>query len=162
MRVATISIYKQATYQLGRLTSDLNDANEVVSTNVKISSASDDPSGMKQVLSINSDLAALDQYQVNVDQAQNMLTTAETALDAMADQLSEMKLLSSSLANASASYQERSGAAESMLVYLDSLMDLANTDAYGGTEMLSLTASKSRSSVTVPKYWSSVLVGKGW
>ena len=132
MRVATISIYKQATYQLGRLTSDLNDANEVVSTNVKISSASDDPSGMKQVLSINSDLAALDQYQVNVDQAQNMLTTAETALDAMADQLSEMKLLSSSLANASASYQERSGAAESMLVYLDSLMDLANTDAYGG------------------------------
>ena len=132
MRVATISIYKQATYQLGRLTSDLNEANEVVSTNVKISSASDDPSGMKQVLSINSDLAALDQYQVNVDQAQNMLTTAETALDAMADQLSEMKLLSSSLANASASYQERSGAAESMLVYLDSLMDLANTDAYGG------------------------------
>nr|WP_320015078.1 flagellin [uncultured Desulfobacter sp.] len=132
MRVATISIYKQATYQLGRLTSDLNEANEVVSTNLKISSASDDPSGMKQVLTINSDRAALDQYQVNVDQAQNMLTTAETALGSMADQLSEMKLLSSSLANASASYQERSDAAQNMLVYLDSLMDLANTDAYGG------------------------------
>ena len=132
MRVATISIYKQATYQLGRLTSDLNEANEVVSTNEKISSASDDPSGMKQVLSINSDLAALDQYQVNVDQAQNVLTTAETALDSMADQLSEMKVLSSALANASASYQERSNAAENMLVYLDGLLDLANTDAYGG------------------------------
>ena len=36
MRVATISIYKQATYQLGRLTSDLNEANEVVSTNLKL------------------------------------------------------------------------------------------------------------------------------
>nr|WP_320193717.1 flagellar hook-associated protein FlgL [uncultured Desulfobacter sp.] len=132
MRVATISIYKQATYQLGRLTSDLNEANETVSTNLKISSASDDPTGMKQVLTINSDLAALDQYQVNVDQAQNMLTTAETSLDAMADQLSEMKLLCSSLANASASSQERSDAAESMSVYLDSLLDLANTDAYGG------------------------------
>ncbi|WP_020588187.1 flagellin [Desulfobacter curvatus] len=132
MRVATISIYKQATYQLGRLTSDLNDANNVVSNNLKISSASDDPTGMKQVLTINSDLAAFDQYQVNVDQAQNVLTTAETALDAMADQLAEMKLLSSSLANASASYQERSDAAESMQVYLDGLLDLANTDAYGG------------------------------
>lgn len=132
MRVSTISIYKQATYQLGRLTSNLNEANETVSTNRKISSASDDPSGMKQVLSINSHLAALDQYQVNVDQAQNVLITAETALDTMADQLSEMKLLASSLANASASYQERSDAAESILVYLDSLMDLANTDAYGG------------------------------
>ena len=132
MRVATISIYKQATYQLGRLTSDLNEANEVVSTNLKISSASDDPSGMKQVLTINSDLAALDQYQVNVDQAQNVLTTAETSLDSMADQLSEMKVLCSALSNASASYQERSNAAESMQVYLDGLMDLANTDAYGG------------------------------
>ncbi|MDD4273761.1 MAG: flagellar hook-associated protein 3 [Desulfobacter postgatei] len=132
MRVATISIYKQATYQLGRLTSDLNEANEVVSTNLKVSSASDDPSGMKQVLTINSDLAALEQYQVNVDQAQNVLTTAETALDSMADQLSEMKLLCSALSNASASYQERSNAAESMSVYLDGLLDLANTDAYGG------------------------------
>ena len=132
MRVATISIYKQATYQLGRLTSDLNEANETVSTNLKISSASDDPTGMNQVLSINSELAALDQYQVNVDQAQNVLTTAETALDAMADQLAEMKLLASSMANASASEQQRSNAAESMLVYLDGLMDLANTNSYGG------------------------------
>ncbi|MCG8552451.1 MAG: flagellar hook-associated protein 3 [Desulfobacterales bacterium] len=132
MRVATISIYKQATYQLGRLTSDLSEANKAVSTNPDISSVSDDPSGIKQVLTINSDLAALDQYQVNVDQAQNVLTTAETALDAMADQLKEMKFLASSMANASASSQERSNAAESMLVYLDGLMDLANTDAYGG------------------------------
>ncbi|WP_320040932.1 flagellar hook-associated protein FlgL [uncultured Desulfobacter sp.] len=132
MRVPTISIYKQATYQLGRLTSNLNEANETVSTNLKISSASDDPTGMKQVLTINSDLATLDQYQVNVDQAQNVLTTAETSLDAMADQLAEMKLLCSSLANASASFQERSDAAESMLVSLDSLLDLANTNAYGG------------------------------
>lgn len=132
MRVATISMYKQATYQLGRLTSDLNKANEVVTNNLKINCASDDPSGMKQVLSINSTLAALDQYQRNVDQAQNMLTTSETALDAMADQLSEMKLLCSSLANASSSYQERANAAESMQVYLDSLLDLANTEAYGG------------------------------
>lgn len=132
MRVATISIYKQSTYQLGRLTSDLNEANEVVSTNLKIGSASDDPSGMNQVLTINSNLAALDQYQVNVDQAQNVLTTSETTLDSMADQLSEMKLLCSSLANASSSYQERSNAAESMQVYLDSLLDLANTEAYGG------------------------------
>ncbi|WP_035240664.1 flagellin [Desulfobacter vibrioformis] len=132
MRVASISIYKQATYQLGRLTSNLNKANEVVNNNLKINSASDDPSGMKQVLSINSTLAALDQYQVNIDQAQNMLTTSETSLDSMVDQLSEMKLLCSSLANASSSYQQRSNAAESMQVYLDGLLDLANTEAYGG------------------------------
>ncbi len=132
MRVPTISIYKQATYQLGRLTSDLSEANETVSTNLKINSASDDPSGMTQVLSINSTLASLDQYQTNVDQAQTVLTTAETALDSIADQLSEMKLLCSSLANASSSTQERTDAAESMLVYLDTLLDLANSDAYGG------------------------------
>ena len=64
--------------------------------------------------------------------AQNVLTTAETALDTMADQLSEMKLLCSALTNASASYQERANAAESMQGYLAGLLDLANTDAYGG------------------------------
>jgi len=132
MRVATISIYKQATYQLGRITSDLNDANEVVHTNLRINSASDDPSGMNQVLNINSTMAALNQYQVNVDHAQNVLTTAETALDAMADQLSEMKLLCSSMANASASARQRINAAENMHVYLDSLLDLANSHTYSG------------------------------
>ena len=132
MRVPTISIYKQATYQLGRLTSDVNDANEVVSNNLKINSPSDDPTGTTQVLSINSTLAALDQYQTNIDLAQNVLTTAEDTLDSVADILSELKLSCSSLANASSSSQERTDAAESMLTYLDSLLDLANTDAYGG------------------------------
>jgi len=132
MRVPTITIYKQATYQLNRLTTSLSEANKVVNTNCRINSASDDPSGMVQVLDINSSISCLDQYQANIDQGQTILTTAETALDAMADQLLELNLLCSGLANASASTQERTDAADSMQIYLDQLIDLANTEAYGG------------------------------
>ena len=132
MRVASITIYKQATYQLNRLTTSLSEANEDVSTGIQISSASDDPSGMTQVLNINSSISCLNQYQVNIDQGQTILTAAETALDAMADQLLELNLLCSQLANASASAQERTDTADSMQIYLDQLIDLANTEAYGG------------------------------
>ena len=132
MRVPTITIYKQATYQLNRLTTTLSEANEEVTTECRINTASDDPAGMAQVLDINSSVSCLDQYQANIDQGQTLLTTAETALDAMADQLLELNLLCSQLANASASAQERTDAADSMQVYLDQLLDLANTEAYGG------------------------------
>ncbi len=132
MRVPTITTYNQATYLLNRLTNDLSEANEVVSTNCEINTSSDDPTGMAQVLDIDSSLCCLDQYQANIDQGLIVLTGAETALDAMADQLLEMNLLCSQLANASASPQERTDAADSMQVYLDSLLDLANTEAYGG------------------------------
>lgn len=132
MRVPSITIYKQATYQLNRLTTSVSKANEVVSTGIRINSASDDPSGMAQVLDINSSISCLDQYQTNIDQGQTLLTATETALDAMADQLLELNLLCSQLANASASAQERTDAAAGMQVYLDQLIDLANTEAYGG------------------------------
>lgn len=132
MRVSTITIYKQATYQLNRLTSSISQANAVVSTNCRINCASDDPSGMAQVLDITSNISCLNQYQANIDQGQTLLTAAETALDAMADQMLELNLLCSQLANASASAQERTDAAGSMQVYLDQLIDLTNTKAYGG------------------------------
>ncbi len=132
MRVATISVYKQATYQLNRLTSDLAKANEVVSTNSRINTSSDDPSGTAQVLGIDSSISCMDQCQINVQQGLTVLTTAETALDSMADQLLELNLLCTQLANASSSSQERTDAADSMQIYLDQLVDLANTEAYGG------------------------------
>ncbi len=132
MRVPTISLYNQATYQLSKLTSNLSEANEVVSSSSRINTISDDPSGMAQVLDISSTMACLDQYQSNIDQAQTTLTSAETALDAMADEILELNLLCSQLANASASTQERTNAVESIQVYLESILDLANTESYGG------------------------------
>ncbi|WP_022665847.1 flagellin [Desulfospira joergensenii] len=130
MRVPSISIYKQATYQLGRLTSDLAEANE--KGTVRVSSASDDPAGMARILDIDSNLSCLKQIQANVYQGQTVLTGAETTLETMADLMLELNLLCSQLANASATTQARVNAAENMVLYLDQLLDLANTEAYGG------------------------------
>ncbi len=132
MRVATLTTYKQATYQLNRLTTELAQANEQVNTGLAISTASDDPGGMAQVLSMSSTLSVLTQTQVNIEQGRNVLTNAETALDSMADVLTELNLLASHLANASANTGDRADAAKSMQNYLDQLLDLANTKGYGG------------------------------
>ena len=132
MRVPTITVYNQATYQLGRLTTDLNDANEVVSTNCRINTCSDDPSGMAQVLDINSSLCCLDQYQTNITQGQTTLSTAETALDGISDILLELELWCSQLSNASSSTEDRADAAENIQVYTDQLLDLMNTQCYAG------------------------------
>ncbi|MBF0113180.1 MAG: hypothetical protein HQK74_10675, partial [Desulfamplus sp.] len=52
MRVPTISKYSTATYQLGVITSNLKDANDVMSTQKKMNTLSDDPIGMTQVLDL--------------------------------------------------------------------------------------------------------------
>lgn len=132
MRVPTLSIYKQSTYQLNRLANDLNEVNEQVSTGCEINCCSDDPSGMAKVLDINSSLCCLTQCEANLYQGQTVLTSAETALDAMADQLIDINLLCSQLANASAATDDRTDAADNLMVYIDQILDLANTQAYGG------------------------------
>lgn len=132
MRVPTITTYNQCTYLLNRLTTDLNKANEVVSKEYKINTASDDPSGMAQLLDIDSSERCQEQFKVNIHQGQTVLTSAETAMDAMADQLLEIRQECAKLANASANPTDRADAAENMSVYLDGLLDLANTEAYGG------------------------------
>ena len=132
MRVATITTFNQATYQLNRLSSDLTEANRKVTTGLRINSCSDDPTGTAQVLDINSSLTSLEQYQVNIQQGQNQLSTVETSLNTTADILTDLKLDCSGLANASASPQERADAAESVAIYREQLMDLANTEVYGG------------------------------
>ena len=52
MRVPNISTYVNSTYRLGTLTSNLEDANEVASTQKQINEISDDPLGLSQVISL--------------------------------------------------------------------------------------------------------------
>ncbi|MCG8636837.1 MAG: flagellar hook-associated protein 3 [Desulfobacterales bacterium] len=130
MRVPTRVIYSQAAYQLNRLTNNLNEANGKVNT--RINTCSDDPLGMNRVLNIESSLSALGQRGANIQQGQAVLNLAETSLDAMADQLLEVKRRCEQLANASAGPRDRKDAAASIRVYLDGLLDLANTRSQGG------------------------------
>ena len=67
MRVPNLSLYNDARYRLGGLTSDLQAANEVMATQKRINRASDDPIGLSQVLGLNTTLGNLEQIEKNVN-----------------------------------------------------------------------------------------------
>ncbi|MCF6248779.1 MAG: flagellar hook-associated protein 3, partial [Desulfobacula sp.] len=66
MRVPNISIYVNSTHRLGNLTSDLQQASKVVSTQKQINEISDDPLGLSQVLSLKNSIGNLEQIEQNV------------------------------------------------------------------------------------------------
>lgn len=139
MRVANLTTYSNATYQLGNLTSNLRDANEVVATQKRINSISDDPIGLSQVLDLKVSLGNLDQIEKNVDMGLSWLTGGETALDSVNDLILEVKTSVSRLVNASATVDERKDTIESINGIIKQIVTLGNTQVngsyiFGGTQ----------------------------
>ncbi|MCG8565344.1 MAG: hypothetical protein MI747_09725 [Desulfobacterales bacterium] len=131
MRVPSISLYGNATYNLGSLTSNLQDANEVVSTQKRINSLCDDPIGMSQIIDLDQALGSLAQINKNVDMGKTWLDGAEAAMKGIQDQVLELKTLSSQWVNASVSASERADAVQKVEAVIEQIMDLANTQVNG-------------------------------
>ena len=139
MRVPNLSLYSNTNYQLNSLTNNLNDANEVMATQKQINSIGDDPIGFSQVLDLNASIGNLDQYNTNIDMGISWLSSSESAIDTIQDQLSDAKTLAIQLANASANATQRSNAVETVEGIIDQILSMANTQVngsyiFGGTE----------------------------
>ena len=80
MRVTNSSIYESIKYNLGNISEELNKANEIASSGKRINTLSDDPVGLTQSLSIQSNLANIEQMQRNIDYGQSWLNAGESAL----------------------------------------------------------------------------------
>ncbi len=131
MRVPNIIMYDTSTYQLNRITNDLNSANEVISTQKRINAASDDPIGLSQVLGLRLSIENLTQLEKNVDMGISWLSGSETALRSVSDQLIDAKLLVTQMANDSVSAKERSDAVETVDGIIRQLVSLGNTQVNG-------------------------------
>ena len=131
MRVPTITLYRTSMFQLNTLTNNLNDANEVIATQKKINSISDDPIGVTQVLDISQSIENIEQLGTNIDMGITWINTVETALNSIQDQLLETKLLCTQLANASVSASERTDAVETIEGIIDQILALGNTQVNG-------------------------------
>jgi flagellar hook-associated protein 3 FlgL len=117
----------------------MNDANEVMATQKQINSIGDDPIGFSQVLDLNASISNLEQYNANIDMGISWLSSAESAIDTIQDQVINAKTLAIQLANASASATERSNAVESIEGIIDQILSMANTQVngsyiFGGTQ----------------------------
>ncbi|MFA5902752.1 MAG: flagellar hook-associated protein FlgL [Desulfobacula sp.] len=131
MRVPNITLYDTSTYQLNRLTNNLRDANEVISTQKKINSVSDDPIGLSQVLDIRLSIENLTQIDKNVEMGKTWVNGTETALRSISDQIIEAKLLATRMANASMSATERKNAVETVQGIIDQVFSLGNAQVNG-------------------------------
>ncbi len=131
MRVPTISTYHLATYQLGTITEDLKDANEVMSTQKDINSLSDNPIGLTQVMNLNVSIENLEQIETNVHMGTTWLSGVESALDSVSDLIMEMKTDVLQLANASTGIDQRRNAVERVDSIIDQIVSLGNTQVNG-------------------------------
>lgn len=131
MRVPTISTYVNSTYRLGNLTSRLQDANEVVSTQKKINEISDDPLGLSQVLILKNSIGNLEQIEQNVIMGKSWLEGSESALDSVNNLILDAKTDILRLANDSTTADERRDAIERVNSIIEQIVSLGNTQVNG-------------------------------
>ena len=131
MRVPNITTYSQSTYFLGNLTSDLQGANEVVSTQKQIIEISDDPVGLNQVLTLKNSLGNLQQIEQNVTLGKSWLEIVENALDNVNNLILETKTEVTRLANDSTTANERLNAIARVNDIMEQIVTLGNTQVNG-------------------------------
>ncbi len=132
MRVPTISKYSTATYQLGVITSDLKDANDVMSTQKKINNLSDNPIGMTQVLDLKENIKHLKQIETNVEMGRTWLTGVESSLKSVNDIILSTKNDVLRYSNGSMNAQNRKDAIDNINNVIEQIVSLGNTKMNGG------------------------------
>lgn len=138
MRIANKTLYDGVIRNLGKSSTDLFNAQKVVTTTKKINNLSDDPVGLVAVLDLRSSLANIDQMERNLAMGRSWLTASESALSQIDDILTKVKELTVQMSNATIGGSEREGAVGLVDGYLQQIIDLANSESggryiFGGT-----------------------------
>ena len=158
MRVTQKSMYETTRFQLGRITEDLTAANLTVTTGKRINSLKDDPVGITQVLSLNSNLSNLDQLKRNTATGKTWLDVGEAALSSVQEIITGSKTTAIAMSSATADSSMRLASAETIRGYILQIEALANTQVqgqyiFGGTKTDTLPFSlDSQSSPTTATY----------
>jgi flagellar hook-associated protein 3 FlgL len=131
MRVANRYIFESVKYNLGNISEELSKVNEIATTGKKINNLSDDPVGLTQSLTIQSDLAGIEQMGRNIDFGNSWLNASESALTSVETILSDTKALCVQMANGTIGADQRSAAAETVQNNLEEIVSLANANVAG-------------------------------
>ncbi len=131
MRVATNMLYDTSSYHLGRLTTDLKTANDVVATQKQINTLSDDPTGLISVLDLKASIQSVEQMNSNIAMGKTWLNSVETALSSAGDLVSDAKLLCSQAINGSMNSSQRADAVEQVDAIFNQMLMLSNEQVGG-------------------------------
>lgn len=120
----TVSNFIRNIHQQG---GDILRAQQQIASQKRINKISDDPIGMGQVLGYRSTIAAIDQYQENIDQGISRLEFNEITLDFASDLVLTARRVAENYSGSDYSAEERQLAADQIKDLYDQLIGLGNS-----------------------------------
>jgi flagellar hook-associated protein 3 FlgL len=127
MRVTSQSLSTQIIDSLQQAYQRVAQAQEVVTSGLRINHLSDDPIGATRVLGLRSVEASLAQYQSNINNSQPFLEAADTVLSNVTDGLNRAKEIALSMANDTNAPADRQSAAVEVQQIFQQILSLGNT-----------------------------------
>lgn len=127
MQIPTNAYYDRAAASMRGLTVQADKAQTQISTGKKLAAPSDDTAAYQRLASIRRDNADAGAYDTNLGLASSLLTSADTTLDAITDQLQRASELTLQAKNGTQNDSTRKAIADELDQIVQSLMALGNT-----------------------------------
>ncbi len=138
MRISTLQIYSIADVGIADAQSAITKTQEQLSTGKRILTPADDPVGATTVLQISQELARIEQYQKNIDIAENTLGLEEETLNSITELIFRLEELATAAGNtATLSEDEYQTLAAEADARLKQLLELSNTQNASGQYIFS-------------------------
>lgn len=131
MRVSQRILYSNFIEQMNYSTSKLMDLNKKAATQKKVNIPSDDPVGMTRILNYRDSIAALEQYQKNIDTAKGWLNLADETLMQVNNILIRLKEIAEQAATGTLSKDQRAGLSYEARQLFSQLLTLSNSEYEG-------------------------------
>jgi flagellar hook-associated protein 3 FlgL len=128
MRVTNQILYQTVTQNIQRPLARMRQDQIEMATQRRINRHADDPTGSAQVRGLRSDLAGVEQFQRNINNAISWMQSSESALDSLDGVLQRGKVLAVEGASANRSAEDRDLLAVEVNQLLESAFNIANAE----------------------------------
>lgn len=133
MRISSLQIFNIANDSMAKTNQDLVKTQEQLSSGKRVNRPSDDPVAATKIMSLSAELASLDQFNKNIDIANNNLTLEETTLNGVNNIILRIQELTIQAGNtATLSPNEYKSIAAEVDARLDEMQNLLNSKNANG------------------------------
>jgi flagellin-like hook-associated protein FlgL len=131
MRTTLNTIYSMIQGNLNKITTDMADINNKISSGRQMSKISDNPVNLVSALGMRSSLAELEQYQDNLIYGESIIVASESALSQMKEQIIQAKVTTIQAVNATITPEDRLNIAPTIRNMIEQSVTLGNTQISG-------------------------------
>ncbi|MBI4800316.1 MAG: hypothetical protein HY794_16615 [Desulfarculus sp.] len=131
MRITQDAYYRSALADLLRQQQNQMETQNTISTNKRVNAPSDGRETSYTILGSQMSLLLTSQYQTNLGQAQSWMEAADTAMQALSDQLLRAKVLAEQMSTGTYQSADQLTTASEVQNIIDEIMRIANTQTQG-------------------------------